>query len=129
MATDVFAVTKIKTFNGREGQGLNATITKNGKSAQGEAMTTFTPQVLRDRNYRPFIVFGKGRTLWNAVEVDTVIKIVKLQSLRDLLPVLRNGDPYPARRAASFYLNRDHRSITKRAKSVLRSLVARKGQS
>jgi hypothetical protein len=32
MATDKFEVTRIKTFNGREGQGLNATITKNGKA-------------------------------------------------------------------------------------------------
>jgi hypothetical protein len=30
--TATYAVTKIKTFNGREGQGLNATITKNGKA-------------------------------------------------------------------------------------------------
>jgi len=85
----------------------------------------FVPQVLRDANARPFIVFNKGRTLWNAVEVNDKIKLVKLDSLRDLQPMLLKGEPYPPRKAASFYLNRDHREITKRAKAILKALVCR----
>jgi len=75
---------------------------------------------------RPIIVFAKGRTKYHAIEAgDSGIRLIELESLRYLRPVMRNGEPYPARRAASFWLNHSWRPITKRAKAVLRTLVAR----
>lgn len=89
----------------------------------------FIPQVLIDSNARPFIVFNKGRLLYKAVHADaTQIKLVTIESLRDLRPLTLKGEPYPARKAASFYLNHDYREITKKARLVLKALVARKRQ-
>ena len=92
-------------------------------------MTDFTPQVLLDSNARPLIVFRKGRVKYHAVAAgDTSITLVELDSLRYYRPLERNGVPYPPKRAASRWLNHDHRTITKRAERVLKSLVARKGK-
>lgn len=89
-------------------------------------METPLPIVLSDHHSRPFLVFARGRKLWHAVAVDTTISIVSLPSLAGLDPVLYKSKPYPPRRAASFWLNRDHRPITDRARAVLRGIVARK---
>lgn len=92
-------------------------------------MKTFTPQVLVDANGRPLIVFAKGRLLYHAVAArHTDIAVVTLETLRGLREVQRKGEPYPPRRCASFWLNKDHREVTKRARQVLRGLVARKPQ-
>jgi hypothetical protein len=92
-------------------------------------MKTYAPQVLLDANARPLIVFAKGRTKYHAVAAaDRSITLVALDTLRDLRPLERKGQPYPPRRCASFWLNRDHREVTKRATQVLRGLVARKGE-
>jgi hypothetical protein len=86
-----------------------------------------TPQVLVDHNARPLIVFRKGRTKYHAVAArDTDIALVTLDTLRGLREATRHGDAYPPKRAASYWLNHDHREITKRARQVLRGLVARK---
>lgn len=91
---------------------------------------TYNPQVLVDEHRRPLIVYAKGRIKYHAVAAeDTRITLVELDSLRGLTQALRKGEPYPPRRAASFWLNRDHREITKRAKDVLRSLVSRKQEA
>ena len=93
-------------------------------------MSAYTPQVLIDGNARPLIVFRKGRTKYHAVAArDTDIAIVTLDSLRDMRPLERRGDPYLPKRAASYWLNHDHREITKRARQVLRGLVARGAKS
>lgn len=91
----------------------------------------FNPVVLQDHNRRPLIVFAKGRTLYHAVAVEhDGITLVKLDTLRGLTPVAKGvhapDDPYPVKRAASFYLNKTWRPCTKRAKAVLKGLVARK---
>ena len=87
---------------------------------------TYNPQVFVDHNSRPVLVFDKGRTKYHAVAAeDTKITLVSLDSLRGLVECQRKGQPYPPKRAASFWLNRDHREITKRAREVLRGLVAR----
>ena len=89
--------------------------------------TPFIPQVLVDQGGRPLLVFRKGRTKYHAVVArSSDIALVTLDTLRGLREVQRRGEPYPARRCASFWLNRDHRPITKRAKQILRGLVARK---
>jgi len=85
----------------------------------------YQPQVLLDHNARPLIVFGKGRTLYSAVVADTTIKLVKLETLRGYRQATLKGEPYPVRRAASYYLNHTDRPITDRAKLVLRGLVRR----
>ena len=87
----------------------------------------FTPQVLVDGNARPLIVFAKGRSRYHAVAArDADIALVTLDTLRDFRSLERRGEPYPVRRAASFWLNHDFRAPTKRARQVLRGLVARK---
>lgn len=88
-------------------------------------MPKITPQVFRDANGRPLIVFAKGRTLYHAVKADDTIKLDTLETLRGLVPLEYKGQDYPPKRAASFWLNRSTREITKRAKAVLRGLVAR----
>lgn len=87
----------------------------------------YVPQVLVDHNGRPLIVYGKGRTRYHAVAAaGRRIRLVSLLTLRGLRELHRRGDPYPARRAASFWLNHDHRAPTKRARQVLRGLVSRR---
>ena len=87
----------------------------------------FAPQVLVDGNARPLIVFAKGRAKYHAVTArDNDIALVALDSLRGLRALERRGEPYPARRAASFWLNHGFRAPTKRARQVLRGLVARR---
>jgi len=89
-------------------------------------MKTFAAQVLLDGNNRPLIVFARGRTLYHAVGVtDSAIKLVRLDTLRDLRPLMRAGENYSPKRAASRWLNHDFREITPRARAVLRGLVAR----
>lgn len=90
-------------------------------------MTQVTPQVFLDHNARPLLVFRKGRVKYHAVAArDTTIALVTLDTLRGLRPATRKGEDYPPRRAASFWLNHDCRHITKRARQVLRAMVARK---
>ena len=95
----------------------------------------FTPQVFvyrDDENARHIaLVFRKGRTLYYAVVAKrSAITLETFPSLRgfDPLPVgLANCDGiYQPRKAASFWLNHDHRPITTRARAVLRGLVARR---
>jgi hypothetical protein len=86
----------------------------------------FIPQVLANGS-RPLIVFRKGRTKFHAVAArETDIALVTLDSLRGLRELTRHGEPYPAKRCASYWLNKDYRPIAKRAKAVLRGIVARK---
>lgn len=93
------------------------------------AAQPFTPQVLLDANARPLIVFAKGRIKYHAVAArDNDIALVELDSLRGLRPLERRGEPYPPRRAASYWLNHGFRKPTKRAERVLRGMVARKGK-
>jgi len=90
---------------------------------------TITPAVYFDANRRPLLVFSKGRVKYHAVAVeDRAITLTTLDTLRGLVEATRRGEPYPAKRAASFWLNHDHRPCTKRAKQVLRGLVARKSK-
>lgn len=90
----------------------------------------FIPQVMIDASARPMLVFARGRTKYHAVAArDTDIALVTLDSLRGLRVLERKGSPYPPRRCASYWLNHDHRKPTKRAKSVLRGLVARSKSS
>ena len=92
-------------------------------------MKDFQPQVLIDNSARPLIVFRKGRAKYHAVAArDSDIALIELDSLRGYRPLERNGEPYSPKRAASRWLNHDHRSITKRAERVLRAMVARKGK-
>lgn len=87
----------------------------------------FIPQVLVDGNARPLIVFAEGRTKYYAVAArDADIALVALDTLRGFRALERRGEPYAARRAASFWLNHDFRPLTRRARQVLRGLVARK---
>jgi len=91
----------------------------------------FTPQVFNYRDdenvRRPALVFRKGRALYHAVVATaTDIKLVTFPSLRGFSLAQYKGDEYAARRAASAWLNHDHRSITTRARAVLRGLVARR---
>ena len=100
------------------------------------AQPRFAPQVLvyRDdeENVRYVaLVFCKGRTLYHAIVARrNAITLETFPSLRgfDPLPVgLANCDGiYQPRKAASFWLNHDHRPIAKRARAVLRGIVARK---
>jgi len=90
----------------------------------------FKPQVLVDGNGRPILVFSKGRTKFHAVAArDRDIAVVALDTLRGLRELTRRGDPYPPRRAASFWLNHDFRPPTKRARAILRRLVTRRQAS
>jgi hypothetical protein len=94
-------------------------------------MPKFVPTVVlvRDEENRstPMIVFARGRTKHHAVAARSAdIALVTLDSMRYATPLLRNGAEYPPKRAASFWLNHDHRPVTKRARAVLRGLVARK---
>lgn len=78
----------------------------------------------------PYLVFAKGRKLYHAITADTMIRMTTLETLRGLRPLERKGKPYPPRRAASHWLNHDHREFASaRAKAVLRGLVARKKQA
>jgi len=100
------------------------------------AQPRFTPQVLvyrdEEENVRYVaLVFRKGRTLYHAIVAKrNAITLEAFPTLRgfDPLPVgLANCDGiYQPRRAASFWLNHDHRPITARARAVLKGLVARK---
>ena len=92
-------------------------------------MSTYHHTVYLDHNAQPLLVFAKGRTKFHAIQADTTIRLVTLDTLRGLREATYRGDPYPPRRAASFWLNHSSREITKRAKNVLRSLVARKAKS
>jgi len=90
-------------------------------------MSAYGPEVLRNASGRPLIVFARGRVLFHVVEAtDSAIKLATLATLRGLQPLELRGNPYPVKRAASYWLNKDYREITPRAKSVLRGLVARK---
>lgn len=91
-------------------------------------MKTYEPQVMIDQNARPLIVFAKGRILFHAIAArETDIAIVTLESLRGLRALERRaGEPYPPRKAASFWLNHSSRPISKRARQVLVGLVARR---
>jgi hypothetical protein len=60
---------------------------------------------------------------------DSVIKVVALESLSGLVELQLRGAPYPPRKAASFWLNHDHRPVAKRAKMVLRSFTQRKKEN
>jgi hypothetical protein len=100
-----------------------------------EAMKTptpkFVPQVYRyvdtDNAHRVALVFRKGRTKYHAVvALHDKITLEAFAHLRGFVPLGHRGGEYPAKRAASFWLNRDHRPLTKRAKAVLKGLVARK---
>ena len=82
--------------------------------------------VYLDYNAQPLIVFAKGRTKFHAVAADTTIRLVSLPTLRGLREAQYRGEAYPPRRAASFWLNHTQRDITKRAKQILRGIVARK---
>jgi len=91
----------------------------------------FTPQVFAYRdedNARRFaLVFRKGRTLYHAVVAGPdEIKLETFSTLRGFSLAQYKGDAYAPKRAASQWLNHDHRSITKRARAVLRGLVARR---
>jgi hypothetical protein len=87
----------------------------------------FTPVVMMPKGSSvPYLVFAKGRARYHAVTADTMIRLVKLDTLRGLVEIRYKGKPYPPRRCASFWLNHGHRPITGRAKAVLRGLVARK---
>ena len=89
-------------------------------------MKRYGPLVLQDQNSRPVLVFAKGRVKYHAVvATDQRITLDALDSLRGLKPVERKGQPYSPKRAASFWLNHDHREITARARQVLRGLVSR----
>lgn len=86
----------------------------------------FVPRVLIDHEGHPLIIFGQGRLFFTAIATDTNIRLVQLDTLRGLRPAIYHGEPYAVRKAASFYLNHTGREITKRARAVLRGLVARK---
>lgn len=88
-------------------------------------MNSYQPTVYLDQNAKPLIVFGKGRIKYDAVAARDDIALVKLDTLRDLRELHHNGAPYSPRKAASFWLNYDFRTVTKRARQVLRGLVAR----
>jgi hypothetical protein len=84
-------------------------------------------KVLADEHRRPVLVFARGRTKFHAVAAsDHAIRLVALDTLRGFVELSRNGEPYPPRRAASYWLNHASRPITKRARAVLRSLVTKK---
>ena len=88
-------------------------------------MATFTPAVFLDRSRRPLIVVRHGRTKYHAVAANGSIKLVALDTLRDLTPALLRGEPYPPKRAASYWLNHSSRAMSPRARAILRGLVAR----
>jgi hypothetical protein len=90
----------------------------------------FVPQVFAYRdedNARRFaLVFRKGRTLYHAVVATSdAIKLETFPALRGFTTAQYRGEDYAARRAASRWLNHDHRPIAKRARAVLKGLVAR----
>lgn len=88
---------------------------------------SFQPIVLLGHNSRPVLVFAKGRTKFHAITTTArAITLTTLNTLRGLAELQRGDEPYPPQRAASFWLNRDHREVTKRAREVLRGLVRRK---
>ena len=91
----------------------------------------FVPQVLVyiDEDYarRPMLVFRRGRVLYHAVvAMHNEIKLETFESLRGFAPLQHRGEDYPPRKAASFWLNHGQRPIAKRARAVLRGLVARR---
>ena len=90
----------------------------------------FTPQVFNYRDdgnvRRVALVFRKGRKLYHAVVATAdSITLDTFLTLRGFTLAQYKGDEYAPRRAASFWLNRDHRPIATRARAVLRGLVAR----
>jgi hypothetical protein len=109
--------------------GGNVAITRQQQSETAPAAKRGAqpPVVLADEHRRPVLVFARGRTKFHAVvATDTAITLAKLETLRGLVSLERRGEPYPPRRAASFWLNHDCRPITKRARAVLRGFVAKK---
>lgn len=91
----------------------------------------FVSQVFAYRdedNARRFaLVFRKGRTLYHAVVAGPdEIKLETFATLRGFSLAQYKGDDYAPKRAASRWLNHDHRPIAKRARAVLRGLVARR---
>lgn len=92
-------------------------------------MKPYTAQVLVDGNGRPLIVFAKGRIKYHAVSArPTDIAVVTIDTLRGYRELTRRGEPYPVRRCASFWLNHDHRPLTKGARRILRNLVTRQSE-
>lgn len=89
-------------------------------------MSPFTPGVYLDHNRRPVLVFARGRLKYHAVEARDTVRLVQLDTLRGLVPATLREEPYPPRRAASYWLNHSAREITPRARAVLRTLVARR---
>ena len=90
----------------------------------------FVPQVFAYRdadNARRFaLVFRKGRTLYHAVVAGPdEIKLETFDTLRGFTLAQYKSDDYAPKRAASRWLNHDHRPIAKRARAILRSIVAR----
>lgn len=94
-------------------------------------MSAFTLQVYLDHNAQPLLVFARGvrSSKYHAIEAGTTIRLTTLDTLRGLREAAYKGAPYPPKRAASFWLNHSTREITKRAKLVLRTIVARKPKS
>ena len=95
------------------------------------AQPRFIPQVFAYRdedNARRFaLVFRRGRTLYHAiVATSDAIKLETFQTLRGMALAQYRGDDYAPKRAASRWLNHDHRPIANRARAILRGLVARK---
>jgi hypothetical protein len=92
----------------------------------------FVPQVFNyrdeDNSIRLALIFRRARTLYHAVvATHNAIKLETFDTLRGFQPALtRDYEAYPVRKAASFWLNRDHRPIATRARAVLKGLVARK---
>ena len=91
----------------------------------------FVPQVFayrdEDHSLRFALVFRQGRTLYHAVTAtSSEIKLTTFPTLRGFSLAQYKGDEYAPKRAASFWLNHDHRPITKRARAILRGIVARK---
>jgi hypothetical protein len=85
----------------------------------------FRPAVFLDHEQHPILVFERGRTRFHAIECTRTVRLVQLDTLRGLRPLERRGEPYPPRRAASYWLNHTSRPITERARKILRSLTKR----
>jgi hypothetical protein len=85
-----------------------------------------TTQVLFDGS-RSMIVFSVKRKYAYAVAMGDTIRLVKLDGLRGLRPVIYRDKPYPVKRAVRIYL-RSTQPKTKRAAQVLRGLLRRKNE-
>ena len=91
-------------------------------------MKNFQPVILLDYNTRPYLVYAKGRIHYRAVSAanEALIKLVKLDDIRFMRQAMYKGQPYPPKRAASFWLNHATRPISDGAKVVLKHFVQRK---